>query len=220
MEGWSVLDSIYFCVTTVATVGYGDVVPSRDASKLFTSFFAVLGVVIMGSALAHVVMEFFEGENIVVMKCVSKPPYVITEGWMDTKCTTPSLIPTVNTVRSFSSHGQQSAAKGSSTTVSRSDPINSTFGLLGSWFGQEVSLNWLFPYPLITPPRLCSLMVLRWSFICHSLSYTYPPATQSVGERSSHPHWRLVACVRRIAAHVRGVQAAEHAGWGVWVLGS
>jgi zinc transporter ZupT len=42
---------------------------------------------------------------------------------LDTKCTTPSLIPTVNgnTVRSFSTHGQQSAAKGSSTTVSRWD---------------------------------------------------------------------------------------------------
>ena len=37
--------------------------------------------------------------------------------------TAPSLIPTLygNTVRSFSTHGQQSAAKGSSTTVSRSD---------------------------------------------------------------------------------------------------
>jgi hypothetical protein len=36
---------------------------------------------------------------------------------------TPSLIPTVNghTVRSFSTHGHLSAAKGSSTTVSRSD---------------------------------------------------------------------------------------------------
>jgi hypothetical protein len=42
---------------------------------------------------------------------------------VDTKCTAPSLIPTVNgnTVRSFSTHGQQSAAQGSSTTVSRSD---------------------------------------------------------------------------------------------------
>jgi hypothetical protein len=41
---------------------------------------------------------------------------------VDTKCTTPSRIPTVNgnTVRSLSTHGQQSAAKGSSTTVSRS----------------------------------------------------------------------------------------------------
>jgi hypothetical protein len=42
---------------------------------------------------------------------------------VDTKCTAPSLIPTVNgnAVRSFSTHGQQSAARGSSTTVSRSD---------------------------------------------------------------------------------------------------
>ena len=40
---------------------------------------------------------------------------------VDTNCTAPSLIPTVNgnTVRSLSTHGQQSAAKGSSTTVSR-----------------------------------------------------------------------------------------------------
>jgi hypothetical protein len=42
---------------------------------------------------------------------------------VDTKCTAPSLIPTVNgnTVRSFSTHGQHPAAKGSSTTVARSD---------------------------------------------------------------------------------------------------
>jgi hypothetical protein len=42
---------------------------------------------------------------------------------LDTKCTTPSLIPTVdgNTVRSFCTHGQLSADQGSSTTVSRSD---------------------------------------------------------------------------------------------------
>jgi hypothetical protein len=42
---------------------------------------------------------------------------------VDTDCTTPPLIPTANgnTVRSFSTHGQQSSAKGSSTTVSRSD---------------------------------------------------------------------------------------------------
>jgi hypothetical protein len=42
---------------------------------------------------------------------------------VDTNCTVLSLIPTVNgnTVRSFSTHGHQSAAKGSLTTVSRSD---------------------------------------------------------------------------------------------------
>jgi hypothetical protein len=73
---------------------------------------------------------------------------------VDTICTAPSLIPTVdgNTVRSFSTHGQLSAEKGSSTTVSRSDIRliqyldSSALGLV-----RRLALNWLFPYPLITP---------------------------------------------------------------------
>jgi hypothetical protein len=42
---------------------------------------------------------------------------------VDTKCTAPSLVPTVNgnKVRSLSTHGHLSAAQGSSTNVSRSD---------------------------------------------------------------------------------------------------
>ena len=50
-------------------------------------------------------------------------------------------------------HGQQSAAKGSSTTVSRSDinAINSTLDSSALGLVSEVALNWLFPYPLITP---------------------------------------------------------------------
>jgi hypothetical protein len=66
-----------------------------------------------------------------------------------TKCTTPSLIPTVNgnMVRSFSGHGQYSAAKGSSTTVSRADIRliqyldSSAHGLVRRWL-----LNWLSTY--------------------------------------------------------------------------
>jgi hypothetical protein len=61
---------------------------------------------------------------------------------MDTNCTTLSLIPTVieNTVCSFSTHGQQSAAKGSSTAVSRSHiRFNQHFGLLGSRVGPEAA---------------------------------------------------------------------------------
>jgi hypothetical protein len=47
-------------------------------------------------------------------------------------------------------HGQQSAAQGSSTTVSRSDIRLIQHVLLGSWFGPEVALDWLFPHPLST----------------------------------------------------------------------
>jgi hypothetical protein len=74
---------------------------------------------------------------------------------VDTNCTAPSLIPTVigNTVRSFSTHGHQSAAKGSSTTVSRSAiRLIQPFDFSALWSdGPEVALNWLFSYPIFFP---------------------------------------------------------------------
>jgi len=43
-EWWSWIDSFYFSVTTLATVGYGDLAPTKDSSKLFTVFFIIFGV--------------------------------------------------------------------------------------------------------------------------------------------------------------------------------
>ncbi len=43
-ENWSILDSFYFCVSTLTTVGYGDLAPTTDASKIFTSFYILTGV--------------------------------------------------------------------------------------------------------------------------------------------------------------------------------
>lgn len=47
VEGWSFLDSFYFSVSTLATVGMGDLVPSSDLSKLFTSFYMLVGIGIL-----------------------------------------------------------------------------------------------------------------------------------------------------------------------------
>lgn len=44
VEGWPVLDSLYFTVITLTTIGYGDIAPTRDISKIFTIFFVVAGV--------------------------------------------------------------------------------------------------------------------------------------------------------------------------------
>ena len=44
IEGWSWVDSIYFCVVTLATVGYGDFAPTTDTGKIFTIFYILLGV--------------------------------------------------------------------------------------------------------------------------------------------------------------------------------
>ena len=44
VERWSYLDSLYFSVTTVATVGYGDLHPTNPISKIFTIFYIFMGV--------------------------------------------------------------------------------------------------------------------------------------------------------------------------------
>ena len=43
VEKWSVVDSIYFCVMTLATVGYGDLHPTSSISKIFTIVYFVVG---------------------------------------------------------------------------------------------------------------------------------------------------------------------------------
>ena len=55
VEGWSVVDAVYFCTMSLATVGYGDVVPESDFAKLFTVVYVLAGIGILGaffSALA------------------------------------------------------------------------------------------------------------------------------------------------------------------------
>ena len=38
------LDSIYFVVVTVTTIGYGDLFPTTSAGKIFTIFFSFFGI--------------------------------------------------------------------------------------------------------------------------------------------------------------------------------
>lgn len=44
LEGWSLIDSLYYTVATVTTVGYGDVVPTHPASKLLASLYMLMTV--------------------------------------------------------------------------------------------------------------------------------------------------------------------------------
>ena len=55
LEGWPLLDTMYFLTVTITTVGYGDIAPETDAGKLFTVAYAVIGVIFVFAALSPLV---------------------------------------------------------------------------------------------------------------------------------------------------------------------
>lgn len=44
LEDWTWTQSFYFTVVTVTTVGYGDLHPTTDATRLVTALFILVGV--------------------------------------------------------------------------------------------------------------------------------------------------------------------------------
>ena len=43
-EGWGWFDAFYFCVITLATVGYGDFAPKTDLGKLSAIIYIISGI--------------------------------------------------------------------------------------------------------------------------------------------------------------------------------
>jgi cytochrome bd-type quinol oxidase subunit 2 len=44
LEGWTLAESFYFSAATLTTVGYGDLHPTTDLSRLVASFYLLFGV--------------------------------------------------------------------------------------------------------------------------------------------------------------------------------
>ncbi|EGD74790.1 hypothetical protein PTSG_07023 [Salpingoeca rosetta] len=57
------VDAFYFTTVTLSTVGYGDVHPEQQKSKLFTSVFILFGVIVVGYCVGVVVVELHEVQH-------------------------------------------------------------------------------------------------------------------------------------------------------------
>ena len=54
VEQWSILDSLYFSVVTITTVGYGDLSPHTAIAKIFTMCYLFLGIGVLLSFVNYI----------------------------------------------------------------------------------------------------------------------------------------------------------------------
>ena len=68
VEDLSWIDSLYFCVITLATVGYGDISPATTAGKIFTMFYVVIGIGIFVALVTQI------SHHLIAARSAGSPP--------------------------------------------------------------------------------------------------------------------------------------------------
>lgn len=63
LEDWTWAESFYFSVATLTTVGYGDIHPTTDSSRVFTAFYILFGVGIVIAALTSIGARYLASQE-------------------------------------------------------------------------------------------------------------------------------------------------------------
>lgn len=63
-----ILDAVYFCIVTMTTVGYGDLVPNSKSAKLLACAFVFAGMAIVGLVISKAADYLVEKQEILLIK--------------------------------------------------------------------------------------------------------------------------------------------------------
>lgn len=76
-ENWSYFDSLYFTITTLTTVGYGDLTPKTYLGRSFTMFYMIFGISIALYTLSFISSHFIERREVYWMNKLTKGRNII-----------------------------------------------------------------------------------------------------------------------------------------------
>ncbi|XP_010252751.1 PREDICTED: two pore potassium channel a-like [Nelumbo nucifera] len=65
-----ILDAVYFCVVTMTTVGYGDLVPDSTPTKLLACAFVFMGMALVGLILSNAADYLVEKQEVLLVKAL------------------------------------------------------------------------------------------------------------------------------------------------------
>lgn len=68
LEKWTWVQSFYFSVVTLGTVGYGDLVPTTELSRLFTALYIIVGAAIFLAALGVIGATYIRHRERMILK--------------------------------------------------------------------------------------------------------------------------------------------------------
>lgn len=57
-EDWTIVESLYFSIVTLTTVGYGDLSPTTAGTQIFTIFYILTGIGVFVALLASVAQQY------------------------------------------------------------------------------------------------------------------------------------------------------------------
>jgi len=64
IEGFSAVDSFYFCFITLSTIGYGDLSPSTDLGKIVTVIYGIAGLGIIAALVSAIASQRLRAEGV------------------------------------------------------------------------------------------------------------------------------------------------------------